>query len=163
MAAPRLSTAQGILVALILAAQAKTGSPLAGIPIAREQFGYMDPTSEANDPDKIVTAALADGGGGIAIYVPYPITARQEWVLNGATTIKCLIPVFLMVNPEQNERGDGGLKRDPLVIVEEIWSALKGKTNGPASFALGASPMGLPSDESGIRSYPIDIECTLMV
>lgn len=162
MAAARLSTIQGILVALIVAEQARAGSLLAGIPLAREQFGFMDPASSENT-DAIMVRATSDGGSGMVIYFPYPILTLGASTLNGRATVRCLVPVFLLVNPEQNERGTGGLNRDPLEVVQSIWSAVIAKARGPDSFELGSSPMGIPSDESSIRSYPIDFECMLII
>lgn len=162
MSAPTLSTVQTILADLLIADQARTGSLLAGIPLAREQFGHMDPTDDASNPDGIATAALSEDGPGVVIYLPYPILTLGSSFEGGRATVKCIVSLFLLVNPEQNERGAGGINRDPLTIVQAIWASVLGKSRGPL-FQLGPSPMGIPSDESAVRSYPIDFECTLMV
>ena len=162
MAAPKLSTVQGLVIELIVAAAAKTGSILAGIPIARDGFGYMDPDAE-NAPDKIIVKATTEGGPGLAIYVSYPVLTRRDSTVNGTSVIKAIIPVILGENPRVNQVDAGGLNRDPLQVVEAIWAAVKGRSNGPQSFDVEQTPMGTVVDGQGDRIYQLYLECPILV
>lgn len=163
MAAPRLSTVQRSVAELITASAAKSGSMLAGIPVAREEFGYMDPTGTETNSDAVINAALGEDGPGLAIFVSQPMGTLEASTVNGRSEIKASCVAFLLVNPEQNERGTSGLNRNPLLVVEELWASVPGKSIGPSSFQIGASALGISEDGAAIRTYPVEFICTLIV
>lgn len=157
MSALKLSTAQAALVAFLTAAQAGTQFPdLQGIPIAVESYAN-------DDADDVINAALDENGPGIVIFSALPFAVRISDSSPGTQQFMASLVLFVLENPKTNmDTAHGGLSRDPMKVVEAIWSAVAAKPSGrPQTFHI-ADPLEPVTETSGFRMWATTIETQIL-
>ena len=147
-----ISTVQAYAKSLLDADAAKPASPLNGIKVAVRGWGYplpKDVQDEAFRPD----------GPGIFIEILYPYsTARVNVDPQSSAQLTFGLRVCVNHQPTVNRRVTGAQK-DPLLIIERIWSLLCGKPVGPQAFRLGQLPLNeaLEVDAGEVVSTDLEI------
>lgn len=151
MSALTLSTAQAALVSLLTAAIANTTAypALANVPLAVEKFD--------TDSEPTVDAALAKEG--VCILSIFPWSSRIEDAGNGVQRLLISLVVFVLENKTQNlDTTNGGLNRNPLLIIEDMWTAVtKAPMKGPQRFKL-SDPLEPVNEGSGMRIWATNFE-----
>jgi hypothetical protein len=146
-----LSTAQSALVSLLTAAIANTTDypALANVPLAVEAFNA--------DSEPAVDAAMAKEG--VCILSIFPWSSRIENVGNGVQRLLISLIVFVLENKTQNlNTANGGLGRNPLLIIEAMWRAItKTPMKGPQRFRL-SDPLEPVNEGAGIRIWATNFE-----